>query len=119
MRFFSGYFAEQVFNVGNRRRIASKGDNRNGTSHSHAFFDPKNTAAKEIRDELALESLEELIAWLKQGGRVGIHGTTDISQLSIAHHPTPLCFFYQFHPRITSFSYLRPEKCKEVSDRTI
>ncbi|KAG9063789.1 hypothetical protein KI688_003901 [Linnemannia hyalina] len=62
-----------VFNVGNRRRIASKGDNRNGTSHSHAFFDPKNKAAKEIRDELALESLEELIAWLKQGGRVGIH----------------------------------------------
>ncbi|KAF9152871.1 hypothetical protein BG015_004539, partial [Linnemannia schmuckeri] len=63
----------KVFNVGNRRRIASKGDNRNGTSHSHAFFDPKNRAAKEIRDELALESLEELITWLKQGGRVGIH----------------------------------------------
>ncbi|KAF9100874.1 hypothetical protein BGX29_006201, partial [Mortierella sp. GBA35] len=63
----------KVFNVGNRRRIASKGDNRNGTSHSHVFFDPKNKAAKEIRDELALESLEELIAWLKQGGRVGIH----------------------------------------------
>ncbi|KAG0294791.1 hypothetical protein BGZ98_001636 [Dissophora globulifera] len=63
----------KVFNVGNRRRIASKGDNMNGTSHSHAFFDPKNSAAKTIRDELALESLEELIAWLKKGGRVGIH----------------------------------------------
>ncbi|OAQ26995.1 bifunctional 6-phosphofructo-2-kinase/fructose-2,6-bisphosphate 2-phosphatase [Linnemannia elongata AG-77] len=70
----------KVFNVGNRRRIASKGDNRNGTSHSHAFFDPKNTAAKEIRDELALESLEELIAWLKQGGRVGIHDATNSSR---------------------------------------
>ena len=60
--------------MGNRRRIASKGDNKNGTSHSHVFFDPKNKAAKTIRDELALESLEELIVWLKQGGRVGIHG---------------------------------------------
>ncbi|KAF9120475.1 hypothetical protein BGX30_003156 [Mortierella sp. GBA39] len=70
----------KVFNVGNRRRIASKGDNRNGTSHSHAFFDPKNKAAKEIRDELALESLEELITWLKQGGRVGIHDATNSSR---------------------------------------
>ncbi|KAK3846776.1 MAG: 6-phosphofructo-2-kinase-domain-containing protein [Linnemannia gamsii] len=70
----------KVFNVGNRRRIASKGDNKNGTSHSHVFFDPKNRAAKEIRDELALESLEELIAWLKQGGRVGIHDATNSSR---------------------------------------
>ncbi|KAF9910622.1 hypothetical protein BX616_010826, partial [Lobosporangium transversale] len=69
-----------VFNVGNRRRIASKGDNKNGTSHSHAFFDPKNSTAKTIRDELALESLEELIAWLKLGGRVGIHDATNSSR---------------------------------------
>ncbi|KAI8595606.1 6-phosphofructo-2-kinase-domain-containing protein [Dissophora ornata] len=70
----------KVFNVGNRRRTASKGDNKNGTSHSHAFFDPKNSAAKTIRDELALESLEELISWLKQGGRVGIHDATNSSR---------------------------------------
>ncbi|KAF9437406.1 hypothetical protein BGZ76_000829 [Entomortierella beljakovae] len=70
----------KVFNVGNRRRIASKGDNTNGTSHSHAFFDPQNSAAKTIRDELALESLEELITWLKQGGRVGIHDATNSSR---------------------------------------
>ncbi|CAO3564094.1 unnamed protein product [Mortierella alpina] len=70
----------KVFNVGNRRRTASKGDNKNGTSHSHAFFDPQNKAAKTIRDELALESLEELIAWLKQGGRVGIHDATNSSR---------------------------------------
>ncbi|KAG0256507.1 hypothetical protein BG011_004455 [Mortierella polycephala] len=70
----------KVFNVGNRRRIASKGDNKNGTSHSHVFFDPNNTSAKTIRDELALESLEELIRWLKQGGRVGIHDATNSSR---------------------------------------
>ncbi|KAF9427632.1 hypothetical protein BGZ94_004514 [Podila epigama] len=70
----------KVFNVGNRRRIASKGDNKNGTSHSHAFFDPNNKAAKDVRDELALDSLEELIAWLKQGGRVGIHDATNSSR---------------------------------------
>ncbi|KAG0332879.1 hypothetical protein BG000_009658 [Podila horticola] len=70
----------RVFNVGNLRRIASKGDNNNGTTHSHAFFDSTNTAAKSIRDELALESLEELIAWLKQGGRVGIHDPVVLAQ---------------------------------------
>ncbi|KAF8949051.1 hypothetical protein BGZ46_005209, partial [Entomortierella lignicola] len=70
----------KVFNVGNRRRIASKGDNTDGTSHSHAFFDPQNSAAKSIRDDLALESLEELITWLKQGGRVGIHDATNSSR---------------------------------------
>ncbi|KAF9109527.1 hypothetical protein BGX27_007502 [Mortierella sp. AM989] len=70
----------KVFNVGNRRRIASKGDNTNGTSHSHAFFNPQNSAAKTIRDELALESLEELITWLKQGGRVGIHDPVVLAQ---------------------------------------
>ncbi|KAG0092521.1 hypothetical protein BGZ92_009513 [Podila epicladia] len=70
----------RVFNVGNLRRIASKGDNNNGTTHSHAFFDSTNTTAKSIRDQLALESLEELIAWLKQGGRVGIHDATNSSR---------------------------------------
>ncbi|KAG0056415.1 hypothetical protein BGZ83_005130 [Gryganskiella cystojenkinii] len=67
----------KVFNVGNRRRTASKGDNNNGANHSHAFFDPKNDTAKALRDSLALESLEELIAWLKRGGRVGIHDATN------------------------------------------
>ncbi|KAG0347780.1 hypothetical protein BG004_006952, partial [Podila humilis] len=70
----------RVFNVGNLRRTASKGDNNNGTTHSHAFFDSTNKAAKSIRDDLALESLEELIAWLKKGGRVGIHDATNSSR---------------------------------------
>ncbi|KAF9392786.1 hypothetical protein CPC16_003014 [Podila verticillata] len=70
----------RVFNVGNLRRIASKGDNNNGTTHSHAFFDSTNATAKSIRDDLAMESLEELIAWLKQGGRVGIHDATNSSR---------------------------------------
>ncbi|GJJ73120.1 hypothetical protein EMPS_05478 [Entomortierella parvispora] len=70
----------KVFNVGNRRRTASRGDNNNGGNHSHAFFDPKNNTAKVLRDSLALESLEELIAWLKRGGRVGIHDATNSSR---------------------------------------
>ncbi|KAF9978316.1 hypothetical protein BGZ73_002907 [Actinomortierella ambigua] len=70
-------YETKVFNVGNRRRIASKGDNEDGSKHSHAFFDPQNKAAKSIRDDLAMDSLEELIAWLKQGGRVGIHDATN------------------------------------------
>lgn len=30
-----------------------------------------------MRDELALETLEELIDWLKKGGRVAIHDATN------------------------------------------
>ena len=94
-----------MFNVGNRRRIASKGDNKDGTSHSHAFFDPNNKAAKEIRDELALESLEELITWLKQGGRVGIHGTEQIDHCI----SSPLSFLISFTHRTTpNFDFSGP-----------
>ncbi|ORE10785.1 bifunctional 6-phosphofructo-2-kinase/fructose-2,6-bisphosphate 2-phosphatase, partial [Rhizopus microsporus var. microsporus] len=63
-----------VFNVGNARRV-------NEASHQHDqsanFFDPKNKEGAKIRDELALMVLEQLIDWLKSGGRVAIHDATN------------------------------------------
>jgi len=45
--------------------------------HNYEFFDAMNTQARQLRDQLALESLEELIKWLKSGGRVAIHDATN------------------------------------------
>jgi 6-phosphofructo-2-kinase len=41
------------------------------------FFDPNNQDMKRIRDEIALSVLEQLIGWLKEGGRVAIHDATN------------------------------------------
>ncbi|KAI9283664.1 6-phosphofructo-2-kinase-domain-containing protein [Umbelopsis sp. AD052] len=64
-------YETRIFNVGNRRRI------RKAQDQSATFFDPNNTNGKNLRDELALETLEELIEWLKNGGRVAIHDATN------------------------------------------
>jgi 6-phosphofructo-2-kinase len=69
-----------VFNVGNRRRVnAEKTGKSSGKSQdqSASFFDPSNVDGKALRDELALETLTELIEWLKAGGRVAIHDATN------------------------------------------
>ncbi|CEJ02414.1 hypothetical protein RMCBS344292_16420 [Rhizopus microsporus] len=67
-------YETKVFNVGNARRV-------NEASHQHDqsanFFDPKNKEGAKIRDELALMVLEQLIDWLKSGGRVAIHDATN------------------------------------------
>lgn len=44
--------------------------------HSHTYFSSTNAEATALREQLATESLESLITWLKQGGNVGIHGET-------------------------------------------
>jgi 6-phosphofructo-2-kinase len=68
-------FHTKVFNVGNRRRKVGGAE----SDHSSNFFDPHNEDAKRLREQLALESLEEMIQWLRDGGKVGIHGTAFIS----------------------------------------
>ena len=42
--------------------------------HTASYFSHDNTEATKIRDQLANDSLEMLIQWLKEGGNVGIHG---------------------------------------------
>ncbi len=42
--------------------------------HTASYFSHNNAEATRLRDQLAADSLEMLIRWLKDGGNVGIHG---------------------------------------------
>lgn len=42
--------------------------------HTAQYFSHDNAEATRLRDQLAEDSLEMLIQWLKEGGNVGIHG---------------------------------------------
>lgn len=42
--------------------------------HTASYFSHNNADATRSRDQLAEDSLEMLIQWLKDGGNVGIHG---------------------------------------------
>jgi broad specificity phosphatase PhoE/predicted kinase len=64
-------YASRVFNVGERRREVL------GAGASHDFFDPGNQTARDQREALGLETLHELLDWLKAGGRVGIYDATN------------------------------------------
>ncbi|CDS04188.1 hypothetical protein LRAMOSA07143 [Lichtheimia ramosa] len=67
-------YETKVFNVGNLRRVNQASQNQ---VQSAKFFDPDNSEMKNYRDHLALEVLENLLDWLKDGGRVAIHDATN------------------------------------------
>ncbi|CAG8608173.1 11130_t:CDS:10, partial [Paraglomus occultum] len=74
----------KIFNVGNIRRnsnatkrLLEVPERLGQTRHSAAFFDPDNNDARNLRDKMALECLDELIDWMNSGGRVGIHDATN------------------------------------------
>jgi 6-phosphofructo-2-kinase len=51
------------------------------TSHDATFFDHSNKNAKTIRETLAMQTLEELIFWLKEdGGKIAIHDATNTTK---------------------------------------
>lgn len=60
--------------MGNLRRENEASQHQD---QSASFFDPNNKDAHKIRDDLALQVLEQLIQWLRSGGRVGIHDATN------------------------------------------
>ena len=60
--------------MGNLRRVNQASQNQ---IQSAKFFDPDNSEMKNYRDQLALEVLENLLDWLKDGGRVAIHDATN------------------------------------------
>ena len=87
----------QVFNVGQLRRSRARQraqqyiplfiflfkaidthrlSHRSGKREDHtaSYFSHGNVEATKLRDQLASDSLEMLIQWLKEGGNVGIHG---------------------------------------------
>ncbi|CAE6520733.1 unnamed protein product [Rhizoctonia solani] len=70
----------EVFNVGQLRR--SKARARKETSgitedHTASYFSHSDDKASQLREALAEECLESLIAWLKKGGNVAIHDATN------------------------------------------
>jgi 6-phosphofructo-2-kinase len=70
----------QVFNVGDRRRVAaSKPETTPHARSSDAtFFDPTNSACVSYRDQLAINTLNELLEWLlNYGGNIGILDATN------------------------------------------
>ncbi|KII88854.1 hypothetical protein PLICRDRAFT_53373 [Plicaturopsis crispa FD-325 SS-3] len=70
----------KVFNVGQLRRArARQRAQQSGVREDHTaqYFSHDNAEATRLRDQLAEDSLEMLIQWLKQGGNVGIHDATN------------------------------------------
>ncbi|KAF2012994.1 bifunctional 6-phosphofructo-2-kinase/fructose-2,6-bisphosphate 2-phosphatase [Aaosphaeria arxii CBS 175.79] len=75
------------FNVGERRRLVRPTDivdgpvsNESTSSHSSsaAFFDPANRSSVALRDQVALQTLDELLDWLLlEDGTVGILDATN------------------------------------------
>jgi len=61
----------RVFNVGNYRR------ERVGQQKPASFFDPENVEGNQARHRVALEALEDALAWLRNGGQVAIYDATN------------------------------------------
>jgi 6-phosphofructo-2-kinase len=61
-----------------KRTMSSSTDIEGGVDQSAAFFDPNNEAAAELREKVALETLDELLDYvLYEGGSVGILDATN------------------------------------------
>ncbi|KAI8071279.1 6-phosphofructo-2-kinase-domain-containing protein [Gongronella butleri] len=68
-------YETKVFNVGNTRRVHKEAN----VDQDAKFFDPDNQEMKKVRDDIAMDVLEHLIEWLKNGtySRVAIHDATN------------------------------------------
>lgn len=64
-------FTAAVFNVGNYRRMIL------GGSQSADFFNPGNEKGLRARMELAIECMNDMVAWFARGGLVGIYDATN------------------------------------------
>ncbi|ETW85635.1 hypothetical protein HETIRDRAFT_32529 [Heterobasidion irregulare TC 32-1] len=70
----------KVFNVGQLRRSRARLKKQQSgikEDHTASYFSHDNVEATRSRDQLAEDSLEMLIQWLKEGGNVGIHDATN------------------------------------------
>jgi broad specificity phosphatase PhoE/predicted kinase len=64
-------YRTQVFNVGSYRR------ERHGSRQHHSFFDPRNEAGQAARRDVALAALDDMRAFLKDGGDIAIYDATN------------------------------------------
>ncbi|KAI0362795.1 bifunctional 6-phosphofructo-2-kinase/fructose-2,6-bisphosphate 2-phosphatase [Trametes cingulata] len=70
----------KVFNVGQLRRSRARQKAQQSgkrEDHTASYFSHDNVEATRLRDQLANDSLEMLIQWLREGGNVGIHDATN------------------------------------------
>ena len=65
-----GYQAT-VFNVGNYRR------DRFGAQVPASFFDPDNDEGLANRKQAAVAALQDMLAWIRDGGQIGIYDATN------------------------------------------
>lgn len=83
-------FKTKVFNVGNKRRlkntipVESRAETPPNldtspklTVQDSSFFDHSNQEANAAREQLAMDSLEDIIVWLQGEGKVAIHDATN------------------------------------------
>ena len=64
----------RVFNVGSYRR------ERHGSRQPAEWFSPSSTEGERLRLEVALEALDDMLAWIRGGGRVGIYDATNTTK---------------------------------------
>ncbi len=64
-------YATRVFNVGNYRR------DQVGRHMPARFFDPDNESGVEARRRVAMQALDDLLAWIDEGGRIAIYDATN------------------------------------------
>ncbi|CCK70455.1 6-phosphofructo-2-kinase KNAG_0E01930 [Huiozyma naganishii CBS 8797] len=75
---YSLYYCK-VFNVGNTRRRFAK--EHNLSDQDSKFFDPSNESSKQLRNQWALQTLDELLDYLLEGeGSVGIFDATNTTK---------------------------------------
>ncbi|KAH9967908.1 bifunctional phosphatase [Russula dissimulans] len=70
----------KVFNVGQLRRSRAKQKREQSgvkEDHTASYFSHNNAEATRLREQLATDSLEMLIQWLRDGGNVGVHDATN------------------------------------------
>jgi broad specificity phosphatase PhoE/predicted kinase len=60
----------QVYNVGSYRRALLG-------RHRHSFFDPRNEAGLAARRDVALQALDDMLAFLRTGGDIAIYDATN------------------------------------------
>jgi broad specificity phosphatase PhoE/predicted kinase len=63
-------YRTRTFNVGEYRRAIA------GARRPAKFYDPKDAASRQIRESIAMQALDDMLAWLEQGG-IGIYDATN------------------------------------------
>jgi hypothetical protein len=71
--------------------------------HTASYFSHNNAEATRLRDQLAADSLDMLIQWLRDGGNVGVHGTSCI-------HPYHLGICQCLTPRLDATNSTRERR---------